>query len=138
MIASDVSSNFWKQKVEDDYKRVQTITLHVLGVVRHWFEYKLPKLLTALSTLQEYVFLQQGLMPGNYSFLSAQLENSFFKGALSVLMDHDVPPSAIRKLERLFSGTESWDQIRERLRGINLENSGLIAYEISKVRSAIR
>ncbi len=66
------------------------------------------------------------------------MENSFIKGPYSVLMDYDVPVSAIRKLEDLFGDQTDWAIIEEQLKSMNLDNLGLIAYERQKLLAALR
>lgn len=138
LIAANLGSDYWREKEPDETKRVQAVVLLVLGVFRQWFEFKLPKLLAGLSELQSYVFTKHQMDVGNYSYFCALLENSFFKGALSVLMDYDVPSSAIRKIERLFTGQEEWNEIYDRLRVADLESLGLLEYEAKKLRNALR
>ncbi len=138
LIAANLDSDYWREKEPDETKRVQAIVLLVLGVFRQWFEFKLPKLLAGLSELQAYVFAKHQMDEGNYSYFCALLENSFFKGALSVLMDYDVPASAIRKIERLFTGQEEWGDVHRRLSATDLEALGLLDYELKKLRNALR
>jgi len=138
LIAANLESKYWREKEPDERKRVQAIVLLVLGVFRQWFDFKLPKLLAGLSELQSYVFAKHQMDAGNYSYFCALLENSFFKGALSVLMDYDVPASAIRKIEKLFTGQEEWSDIQKRLNATNLEALGLLDYELKKLRNALR
>lgn len=137
LISQSLNSDWWKKEEPDEYERVQKVVGLVLGAARQWFDFKLPKLLAAASELQVYVFDRHNLKPGNYSYLSALLENSFFKGVLSVLLDYDVPSSAIRKLEAVFSGDDDWPTIDKKLRSMKLEEYGLLPYEIKKVRAAL-
>jgi len=137
LIAQSLASPYWTDQEPDLDERVQKVVSLVLGVARQWFDYKLPKLLTAVSDLQSFVFGRVNLKPGNYSYLAASLENSFFKGVLSVLLDYDVPASAVRKMERLFSGQEEWAAVEERLRSVSLERLGLMPYERAKVQAAL-
>lgn len=136
LIAQALAQPYWSEQEPDPFRRVQKVVSLVLGVARQWFDYKLPKLLTAASELQAFVFKNSNLKPGNYGYLSASLENSFFKGSLSVLLDYDVPASAVRKLERLFSGQEEWPAIEQRLQSVRLEQLGLLPYEQRKLRAA--
>ncbi len=138
LIAANLDSDYWRQQAPDETERVQRVVLLVLGVFRQWFEFKLPKLLVGLSEIQAYVFAKHNMDAGNYSYFCALLENSFFKGALSVLMDYDVPASAIRKVEMLFTGEEEWNEIQDRLRATDLESLGLLEYEAKKLRTALR
>jgi hypothetical protein len=137
VIETNLESDYWKEQEPDFDRRVQRVVLLALGVLRQWFDFKLPKLLVGISELQAYVFRQHQLEPGNYSYFSVLLENEFLSGSLSVLMDYDVPASAVRKLQRYFSGQESWEEVASRLRNFDLNRAGLLPYETRKLRSAL-
>jgi hypothetical protein len=65
------------------------------------------------------------------------LENSLFKQSVSVLLDYDVPPSAVRKLERFFRADDDWRTVESRLKAMNLGGLGLLPYELHKLERAI-
>ena len=138
LIHDNLNSDYWKKEVPDDIQRVQEVVLLCLGVYRHWFEFKLPRLLVAISGLQNYVLSKNKYEPGNYTYLASLLENSFISGSLTILMDYDVPSSAVRKFQRIFTKNEGWADVKNRLNNIELEKLGLNAYEINKVRMAIK
>lgn len=129
---------YYRKKQEDEDSAVQMAVSLVLSVARNWFEYKLPKWLAGISELQAYVYRKQGRLAGNYSYFSALLENSFFKGALSVLMDYDVPPSALRKLEQIIGEVDDWTKLEATLRQLNVESLNLLPYERKKLEAALR
>lgn len=60
----------------------------IFSVMRHWFQYKLPKRLRVMNELQKYVCEQQGEAPGNYTFYSNQIENDFLPENLSILSEY--------------------------------------------------
>lgn len=133
VIEQSIASDYWRGQIPDEFERIQKMVHMVLNTSRQWFEYRLPKVLTALSNIQQYVFSKEGLKAGNYSFLASQLENSLLKGSLSVLLDYDVPLSAIRKIEGAFRGDESWPDIVTRLNRLDFEQAGLLPYEKRKL-----
>lgn len=138
LIAKDIE--YWTKRADDGdgTDPIQKSILIMLRIARTWFEFKLPKWLACMSDLQSYVYEKQGKQTGNYSYFVALMENSFIKGPYSVLMDYDVPASAIRKLERMFGDQTDWAIIEEQLRTMNLDNLGLIAYERQKLLAAVR
>jgi late competence protein required for DNA uptake (superfamily II DNA/RNA helicase) len=137
LIAGNLESNYWKSTVPEYKVRVQKVVGSVLGAARNWFEFKLPKHLAAFSSIQEYVCERKGLIPGNYGYLAALLENSFVKKSASVLMDYDVPASAIRKVEALFRADDPWESVRVALRARDLSKFGLLPYELKKLKAAL-
>jgi hypothetical protein len=49
----------------------------------------------------------------------------------------DVPPSAIRKLERFFKADDDWKTVESRLRALDLNKLGLLPYALHKLQRAI-
>ena len=37
-------------------------------IQKHWFQYKIPKWLSVINSIQEFVCNEKGLRPGNYNF----------------------------------------------------------------------
>jgi hypothetical protein len=91
----------------------------------------------AVSSLQTLAFSRNGQKPGNYSYLAAQLENSFLRSNLAVLLDYDVPMSAIRKIEGYFTVDEPWSIVFSRLKDLDLSRMSLLPYEERKLRAAV-
>lgn len=137
VIEQSIAGAYWKGQIPDEFERIQKMVYLVLNTSRQWFEYRLPKVLTALSNIQQYVFSREGIKPGNYAYLASQIENSLLKGSLSVLLDYDVPFSAIRKIEGAFRGDESWPDIVSQLRKLNFDQAGLLPYEIRKLKRLV-
>jgi hypothetical protein len=108
-------------------------------IQRHWFNYKVPKWLNVMNSLQKYTYevyaKDEGLKPGNYSYLSNVLENEFAPKNLAVLIEYGVPFSAIRKLGKLIpDDIEEEDKVLQLIKSQNLiDKAELIPYERSKV-----
>lgn len=139
LIARDIE--YWSQRLKEgeaEEDAIQKSIQIVLRISRNWFEFKLPRWLACISDLQNYVYSKQHKQVGNYSYFVALMENSFVKGPYSVLMDYDVPVSAIRKLEGLFGDQTDWTIIEEQLLSMNFDNLGLLAYERQKLLAAIK
>lgn len=108
-----------------------------LQVIRHWFEYKLPKFLKTMSEIQSFVFSKYGKKPGNYTYLAAQLENSFLPANLAILLEYGIPATAIRKLQNCIDPETPVDKVLDAVKKINLENVGLMEYELNKLKTIL-
>ncbi|OEK03291.1 helicase [Roseivirga sp. 4D4] len=103
--------------------------------LKHWFEYKIPKWLSVLNSIQEFVCLEVGRRPGNYSYFSSLIENDFLRDNLAILSEFGIPGSAIRKLEPLIPASISQDEVILRIKEQNLaENRVFLEYERNKLR----
>ena len=134
LINQTLNEKYWIETVPDLQARVNKVVFNILNMTRHWFDYKLPKLLGAVSNLQKYVLTKHGHPSGDYTFLASTLENGFISKNLATLLEFDIPLSAVRKLQSILPGDAETDAILGSLRDINLKKYGLNNYEIKKLR----
>lgn len=103
-------------------------------ILKHWFQYKVPKWLIVINNLQEFICNKNGIEAGNYIFYANQIENEFVRENLSVLYEYGVPSSAIKKLERNIPVDIDEDKVLDYIKdNISFENSNLIQYEKEKL-----
>jgi hypothetical protein len=123
------NNNLSDSEVKDEAIRQSFQTL------RHWLEYKVPKWLSVMNSLQEFVCLERGLRPGNYAYFSNLIENDFLRENLSILSEFGIPSSAIRKLEKLIPEGIPQDSILKLISDNKIyDNSVFIEYEKRKLR----
>lgn len=103
-------------------------------ILKHWFQYKVPKWLSVINNLQEFICNKKDIKPGNYIFYANQIENEFIRDNLSVLYEYGVPSSAIRKLADKIPSDIDEDKVIEYIKNNELINkSDLISYEKEKL-----
>lgn len=103
--------------------------------LKHWFEYKVPKWLSVLNSIQQFVCNEIGVRAGNYSYFSNLIENDFLRENLTILSEFGIPGSAIRKLEKLIPDNISQDEVIKVIRSENLfNNSVFMEYEKNKLK----
>ncbi|WP_282126675.1 DEAD/DEAH box helicase [Marinifilum flexuosum] len=104
-------------------------------IQKHWFQYKIPKWLSVINSIQEFVCNEKGLRPGNYSYYTNLIENEFLRENLTILSEFGIPSSAIRKLEKIIPESLSQDDVIKSIRQDRLfENSVFIEYEKNKLK----
>ncbi|MGQ1300701.1 DEAD/DEAH box helicase [Acinetobacter nosocomialis] len=69
-------------------------------ILRHWFQYKIPKWLLVLNEMQSFVCSENGIRAGNYKFYASSIEFDFIRDNMIILMEYGIPKSAINKLEK--------------------------------------
>lgn len=115
---------------KSDDELINMVIRDVLQVVRHWFEYKVPKWLNVLHTLQEYVCNKRDVKEGSYIYFSQMIENSFLQDNLILLSEYNIPMSALHKMQVHIPANIAEDGIVDFIINNNLiEQSGLIDYE---------
>lgn len=103
-------------------------------IMKHWFQYKVPKWLSVVNSLQKYVCEETGLQSGNYTFFSNQIENDFIRNNLCILSEYGIPNSAIRKLQESIPDDINQDDILDYIQTKKLYDSNvLIEYEKQKL-----
>ena len=107
-------------------------------VLRHWFQYKVPKWLGVMNELQRYVCEKCWLRSWNYSMYAKQIENDFIADNLAILFEFWIPKSAIEKIEK----TIHWDVWEEEvLRRVSQylldEKNWLTEYEKQTIQDVI-
>ena len=139
IISDLVKESYWIELIPDEQDRINKMSFFVLNVTRHWFDYKLPKWITVISDLQEYVLKKNKLPFGDYSFFAGNLEHGFLPPNLAALMEYDIPISAINKLKGLLKQDRTPEMhiaFVNQLSNMELKKMGLLQYEINKLRNA--
>lgn len=107
----------------------------ILQVVRHWFEYKVPKFLTTINSLQELVCSEMGITPGDYTQFASIIENDFIPNHLTILAEYGIPHTAIKKLSRFIPSDTNDEELIPYIRQHNLHlTRSLITYEKDKIQ----
>lgn len=105
---------------------------HVLKFQRNEANFKIPKILAVVESIQRYVFEKKGYFSsGDYTFFSSLLENEKVDEKFQFLIDYGIPSSAIKKISSKIPFEITGDgNIIEYLK-INFERieSELISYE---------
>lgn len=105
-------------------------------VLKHWLEYKVPKWLSVINSIQEFVCNESGLKPGNYTYFSNLIENDFIRENLVILSEYGIPTSAIRKLEDIISAKTPQEEVMKIIKSERLfENKIFIEYERNKLKN---
>jgi len=126
------------EKNKSDIELLDKAIQQSFQILKHWFQYKVPKWLSVINDLQEFVCNKKGIKPGSYMFYANQIENEFVRENLSVLYEYGVPSSAIKKLERNIPIDIDEDKVLDYIKDNRLfDDSNLILYEKEKLHENI-
>jgi hypothetical protein len=102
-------------------------------ILRHWFQYKVPKWLSVINELQKYASIQNNIRPGNYSYYASQLENDFVRDNLTILLEYGVPRTAIQKISKYIREDLSEDEVNFAVESIVTRHENVFStYELGK------
>ncbi len=126
-------------------KEMQAIADEAIEIIfkfqKNWLQYKIPKWLNVLDSLQKYLAEELGIQAGDYSYIAESIENEFNDENIRILTEYGIPSSAIHKIiikygHRLKNLTE--DQvIKAIIRNRNVINRLLSRYEIEALDRCI-
>lgn len=106
----------------------------ILQVVRHWFEYKVPKFLSTINSLQELVCTEIGIKPGDYTQFASIIENDFIPNHLTILAEYGIPHTAILKIGQFIPTGINDDDLIPYIKCKKLHMMDtLLAYEKAKI-----
>jgi hypothetical protein len=137
LIAINFKSDYWTKQIPDENERLQEIINTTLQATQHWFNYKLPKILSVISELQKYICEKRGIEAGDYSALAGMLENNFIPQHLAILSEYGIPSSAIHKISTKIKQEISIEEIIKILKNLKPSDIGLLPYEERKIQSLI-
>jgi len=108
------------------------------NILRHWFQYKVPKLLRTINILQEFICSEIGVQAGNYSFYADKIESDFVRDNLSILLEYGIPKSAIKKLESVIDKDLTEDKVIEIVKSKKvIDKADFLPYEKEKIIDSI-
>lgn len=89
-------------KIKNGYnekKAINAAIQEIFQIQKHWFEYKVPKWLNVMDSLQKFVANKLGIKPGDYSFIANKIENGFTNENVAILFEYNLPSTLINKLQ---------------------------------------
>ncbi|MFT8883405.1 MAG: DEAD/DEAH box helicase [Liquorilactobacillus hordei] len=112
----------------------------ILKFQRNEANFKIPKLLAVIESIQKYVFEIKKIEGyGDYTFLASLLENEKVDERFQFLIDYGVPSSAIKKISKKVPEDIRGDSNIVRYLQSNLDNINpfLLPYEKTLIRKAL-
>lgn len=113
----------------------------ILKFEKNWLQYKIPKWLNVIDSLQKYVATELGIQPGDYSAIAEAIENEFTDANVRILTEYGIPNSAVRKIlkhYRMQLKDLTEDQVVATIvRNRNKINKYLTEYEIETLERCL-
>lgn len=84
---------------EEMQEKTDNIIERVFASQKNWLQYRAPKWINVVDSLQKYATQKLGLPSGDYSYVAEMIENEFVQSSLRILLEYGVPLSAVQKLQ---------------------------------------
>lgn len=105
---------------------------------RNWAGFELPRLLMAVSRIQNFVFQKRFGFSGDYSFFASQLECLFRNPVALALDEYGLPMQISEKIERIVSFSDDLEEVIAKIKRIPDKELGLLAFELSIFKYVIK
>lgn len=139
-----IRNDFLYKRKQPKFKDVSDSDLRDLSIqetfqiMKHWFEYKIPKWLSVINEIQKFVCSEFGVRSGNYTYYANLIENDFLRENLAILAEYGIPGSAIRKIENKIPNNINQDDVLNYIRDNGIVfTKGLLEYEKQKIKENI-
>ena len=128
-----------KYKKMSDNEVLDEAVRDTFQIIKHWFQYKIPKWLLVVDNIQKYVCKKNKLKSGSYSHYANIIENDFIRNNLAILTEYGIPKSAINKLEKYISPDLNEDLVLNEIKSRKLVGKiNFIEYEKLKIIENLR
>lgn len=89
---------YYCEEKGEDYNK---ILISAFQIQRHWFDYKVPKWFGVFNEIQKFICNKNNVPAGDYSYFISMIENDYISNRASILLEFDLPITAIKTLDAL-------------------------------------
>jgi hypothetical protein len=129
-VLAELQPGQWAAKTPDEAVE------RVLQFDRSWAGFELPRLLTALSSIQREVLSRMALPFGDYSAFAAQAESLFRAPVVAALEEYGIPIQVAEKLQAFLRTKDNLDVALESLKALDTGRIRLLPFEAELVQDA--
>ncbi len=83
-------------------ERTDNLIEMMFALQKNWLQYRAPKWINVVDSLQKYATEKLGLPSGDYSYVAEMIENEFVQSNYRILLEFGIPKSAVQKIQVLF------------------------------------
>lgn len=111
---------------------------NVLGFMRNWAGFKVPRLIRAADIVQKYIFDDLGFEPGSYLSYADAVESHFLPPVYQALEEYGLPSQVSNKLRERVNMSQSLDDVLTDLYSLPRTLNELSAFEQRLLADFIR
>lgn len=89
---------YYCEEKGEDYNKT---LISAFQIQRHWFDYKVPKWFGVFNEIQKFICNKNNVPAGDYSYFISMIENDYISNRASILLEFDLPITAIKTLDAL-------------------------------------
>lgn len=84
---------------EEMQEKVDNIIERVFALQKNWLQYRAPKWINVVDSLQKYATRKLGLTSGDYAYVAEMIENEFVQSSIRILLEYGIPLSAVQRIQ---------------------------------------
>lgn len=84
------------QRITDD------VIERVFALQKNWLQYRAPKWINVVDSLQKYATAKLGIASGDYAYVAEMIENEFVQSSLRIFLEYGIPLSAVQKIQDIL------------------------------------
>lgn len=94
--------DLFKKFPSEMQERTDNIIEMLFSLQKNWLQYRAPKWINVVDSLQKYATNKLNLPSGDYSYVAEMIENEFIQSNFRILLEFGIPRSAVQKIQILF------------------------------------
>ena len=110
-------------------EKVNDAIENTLEFVRFWAQYNYPKYLMAVNRIQQEIFSQYKVTPGDYSFFATEIECLFTNSLFVALDEYGIPLQTSDRIKAALDTTGNLDRLLFSVKNLNLERLKISSFE---------
>jgi len=83
-------------------ERTDNLIEMMFALQKNWLQYRAPKWINVVDSLQKYATEKLELPSGDYSYVAEMIENEFVQSNFRILLEFGIPKSAVQKIQVLL------------------------------------
>lgn len=95
-------SKMYKLYPNEVQRIIDDVIEKIFAMDKNWFQYRAPKWINVVDSLQKYLCKRSDIPSGNYAYVAEMIENNFVHASLRMLSEYGLPISAISKIEAIL------------------------------------
>ncbi len=116
-----------KGKVEPE--EINEAIENILDFVRGWAQYNFPKYLMALNRIQNEIYSERNLEPGDFSYFATQIECLFTDPLFVALDEYGIPIQTSSKIKSNLDLNGDLDYLLKQIRELEVDNLDIMPFE---------
>ncbi len=116
-------------KGKEEPEEINEAIENILDFVRGWAQYNFPKYLMALNRIQNEIYSEKNLEPGDFSYFASQIECLFTDPLFVALDEYGIPIQTSNKIKGILKTDGDLDNLLLQIRELQVDGLNIMPFE---------